>query len=100
MAVVKLRYTRNKEEIKANIRYFTHRAGRNSEKKTRDIFTNVGETDKQEFYRQVRAARRGELDRFLVEIMEGEKRAEQEAFSDFLINRAHCPCSSNLPASW
>lgn len=30
-----------------------------------------------------------ELDRFLVETMDGEKRAEQEAFADFLINLVH-----------
>jgi hypothetical protein len=59
MAVVTLKYTRNKEEIKANLRYFTHRAGRENEKITRDIFTNIGETDKQEFYRQVKSAGRG-----------------------------------------
>jgi hypothetical protein len=59
MAVVTLKYTRNKEEIKAHLRYFTHRAGKEHKKITRDIFTNVGETDKQEFYRQVKYAGRG-----------------------------------------
>jgi predicted Zn-ribbon and HTH transcriptional regulator len=59
MAVVKLEYTRNKQEIKANLRYFTHRKGRENAKITRDIFTNVGQTGKQEFYRQVSNAGRG-----------------------------------------
>ena len=59
MAVVTLKYIRNKEQIKAHIRYFTHRTGRDNEKISRDIFTNVGETDKPEFYRQVKYAGRG-----------------------------------------
>jgi hypothetical protein len=59
MAVVTLEYTRNKQEIKAHLKYFTHRAGRDGEKMTREIFTNMGETDKQEFYRQVEYAGRG-----------------------------------------
>ena len=59
MALVRLKYTRNNEEIKANLRYFTHRAGREHEKKTRTIFTNVGQTDKREFYRQVAYVGRG-----------------------------------------
>jgi hypothetical protein len=54
MAVVTLKYIRDKGQIKANLRYFTHRKGREQEKITRAIFTNVGEADKQEFYRQVR----------------------------------------------
>jgi hypothetical protein len=59
MAIIKLEYTRNKQEIKANLKYFTHRSGRNSEKMTRDIFTNIGEIDKRQFYRQVKNAGRG-----------------------------------------
>jgi hypothetical protein len=59
MAFVKLEYTRNKQEIKANLRYFAHRAGRSNAKMTRDIFTNIGETDKHGFYRQVQNAGRG-----------------------------------------
>jgi hypothetical protein len=42
MAVVTLKYIRNKEEIKANLRYFTHRKGKEREKTTRTIFTNKG----------------------------------------------------------
>jgi hypothetical protein len=59
MAVVKLRYTKNKQEIKANLKYFTHRAGKDNEKVSRDIFTNAGEADKKDFYRQVANAGRG-----------------------------------------
>lgn len=59
MAVVTLKYIRDKDQIKSNLRYFTHRSGREREQITRAIFTNVGETDKQEFYRQVRDAGRG-----------------------------------------
>jgi predicted Zn-ribbon and HTH transcriptional regulator len=59
MAVVTLKYIRDKQQIKANLRYFTHRAGIDHEKMTRDIFTNVGQTYKQEFYRQVSNAGRG-----------------------------------------
>jgi hypothetical protein len=35
MAVVKLKYIRDKQEIKAHLRYFTHRKGREQEKITR-----------------------------------------------------------------
>jgi hypothetical protein len=59
MAVVTFKYIRDKEQIKANLRYITNRSGREHEKLTRAIFTNVGQTDKQEFYRQVRYAGRG-----------------------------------------
>jgi hypothetical protein len=59
MAVVTLKYTRNKQEIKAHLRYFTHRAGRENEKISRTIFTNVGLTDKRDFYRQVATVGRG-----------------------------------------
>lgn len=59
MAIVTLKYIRDKEQIKANLRYFTNRSGREHEKLTRAIFTNVGQTDKQEFYRQVSYAGRG-----------------------------------------
>ena len=59
MAVVTLKYIRDKEQIKAHLRYFTHRKGHDNEKITRAIFTNVGETDKPEFYRQVKYAGRG-----------------------------------------
>src|SRR5512132_2848341 len=59
MAVVTIKYIRDKDQIKSNLRYFTHRSGREREKITRAIFTNVGQTDKQEFYRQVRDAGRG-----------------------------------------
>jgi hypothetical protein len=59
MAVVTLKYTRNKQEIKAHLRYFTHRSGRENEKISRTIFTNVGLTDKRDFYRQVATVGRG-----------------------------------------
>src|SRR5512132_431310 len=59
MAVVTIKYIRDKDQIKSNLRYFTHRSGREREKITRAIFTNVGDTDKQESYRQVRDAGRG-----------------------------------------
>jgi hypothetical protein len=59
MAVVKLKYIRNKEQIKKNLHYITHRAGGEKEKMTRQIFTNNGLADKQEFDRQVVSAGRG-----------------------------------------
>jgi len=59
MAVITLKYIRDKAQIKAHLRYFTHRKGRDHEKTTRAIFTNLGQTDKQEFYQQVKYAGRG-----------------------------------------
>lgn len=59
MAIVKLEYTRNKQQIMSHLKYFTHRAGRDGEKMIREIFTNIGETDKQQFYSRIKNAGRG-----------------------------------------
>src|SRR5512132_788022 len=59
MSVVTLRYIRGKQEIKQNLRYITHRRGRDGQTITRTLITSGGVTDKQEFYRQVRFAGRG-----------------------------------------
>jgi predicted nucleotidyltransferase len=42
-------YIRDKEKIKENLRYITHRSGKEKEKITRAIFTSRGAADKQEF---------------------------------------------------
>jgi hypothetical protein len=61
MAVVKLKYIRNRAQIKAHLRYITHRAGESQEKITRPLFNETGLTEKQATYRMIDAAKRGTL---------------------------------------
>jgi hypothetical protein len=61
MAVVTLRYSRNRQQIKAHIRYITHRRGQGGEKLSRLLFDARGLTDKQAIYRMIDAAKRGTL---------------------------------------
>jgi hypothetical protein len=61
MAVVTLRYSRNRQQIKAHIRYITHRRGQGGEKRSRLLFDARGLTDKQAIYRMIDAAQRGTL---------------------------------------
>jgi hypothetical protein len=61
MAVVTLRYIRNRQQIKAHIRYITHRRGKDGEKLSRLLFNERGVTDKQAVYRMIDAAKRGTL---------------------------------------
>jgi sulfite reductase beta subunit-like hemoprotein len=61
MAVVTLRYSRNRQQIKAHIRYITHRRGQDGERISRLLFDERGLADKQAVYRMIDAARRGTL---------------------------------------
>jgi hypothetical protein len=59
MAVVKLKYIRGKEQIKAHLRYITHRRGKTQEKITRLLFGRDGLTDKRAAYEMIDSAKRG-----------------------------------------
>jgi hypothetical protein len=59
MAVVKLKYIRGKEQIKAHLRYITHRRGKTQEKITRLLFGRDGLTDKQASYQMIDSAKPG-----------------------------------------
>ena len=61
MAVVKLRYLRNRDQLKRHVRYITHRAGETPGKITRPLFDNVDDTDKQATYRLIDEAPKGTL---------------------------------------
>jgi hypothetical protein len=59
MAVVRLKYIRGKEQIKAHLRYITHRRGKTQEKITRLLFGRDGLTDKRASYQMIESAKRG-----------------------------------------
>jgi predicted Zn-ribbon and HTH transcriptional regulator len=59
MAVVKLEYIRGRQQIKAHLRYITHRRGETQEKITRELFGRDGLTDKRESYQMIDMAKRG-----------------------------------------
>src|SRR5437764_4287924 len=59
MAVVRLKYIRGKDQIKAHLRYITHRRGKTQEKITRLLFGRDGLTDKQASYEMIDSAKRG-----------------------------------------
>jgi hypothetical protein len=59
MAVVKLKYIRGKEQIKAHLRYITHRRGETQEKITRLLFGRDGLTDKRAVYQMIDNAKQG-----------------------------------------
>jgi hypothetical protein len=59
MAVVRLKYIRGKEQIKAHLRYITHRRGKTQEKITRLLFGRDGLTDKRAAYQMIDSAKRG-----------------------------------------
>jgi hypothetical protein len=59
MAVVKLKYIRGREQIKAHLRYITHRRGKTQEKITRLLFGRDGLTDKLAIYQMIDNAKRG-----------------------------------------
>ena len=48
MAVVKIKYTRNRAAVKAHLRYITHRRGEDKKTITRTLFTEGGTITKQE----------------------------------------------------
>ena len=59
MAIVKARYVRGKDRIKAHLRYITHRRGEEGERMTRPLFGRDGALSKQQIYEMIDAARRG-----------------------------------------
>jgi hypothetical protein len=59
MAVVRLKYIRGRQQIKAHLRYITHRRGKTQEKITRLLFGRDGLTDKQASYQMIDSAKRG-----------------------------------------
>jgi predicted Zn-ribbon and HTH transcriptional regulator len=59
MAVVRLKYIRGKEQIKAHLRYITHRRGKTQEKITRLLFGRDSLTDKRAAYEMIDSAKRG-----------------------------------------
>lgn len=61
MAVVRVKYTRGRNRIKAHIRYITHRRGKEGEKITRTLFGKTGLTEKQASYQMIDEAKRGTI---------------------------------------
>jgi hypothetical protein len=59
MAIVKARYVRGKDRIKAHLRYITHRRGEEGERITRPLFGRDGALSKQQIYDMINAAPRG-----------------------------------------
>jgi hypothetical protein len=60
MAIVKLKYTRSREAIKAHLRYVVHRPGKEREKLTRELFQhNYLSVTKQYAYDLINTAPRG-----------------------------------------
>jgi hypothetical protein len=60
MAIVKLKYTRSRDAIKAHLRYIVHRPGTEREKVTRELFHhNYLSTTKQNAYDLINAAPKG-----------------------------------------
>jgi predicted Zn-ribbon and HTH transcriptional regulator len=59
MAVVRLKYIRGKQQIKAHLRYITHRRGKTQEKITRLLFGRDGLTDKRAAYEMIDSPKRG-----------------------------------------
>jgi hypothetical protein len=61
MAVVKLRYSRSKPQMKAHLRYIMHRRGEREGSITRTLFDKDGLSDKQAVYNLIDSASRGTL---------------------------------------
>src|SRR5687768_387953 len=59
MAIVKARYVRGKDRIKAHLRYMTHRRGEEGERITRPLFGREGALSKQQIYDMIDNTRRG-----------------------------------------
>jgi hypothetical protein len=60
MAIVKLKYTKNSNAIKAHLRYIVHRPGKEREKRTRELFHhNYLRVTKQDAYNLINAAPKG-----------------------------------------
>src|SRR5918992_2617836 len=59
MAIVKARYVRGKDRIKAHLRYITHRRGLDVGRITRPLFDRDGPLSKLQIYEKIDAARPG-----------------------------------------
>src|SRR4051794_22206879 len=59
MAIVKGKYTRNRQSIKASVRYISHRPGRDGEKMSRELFGFDGTMTRQQAYRMIDAMKTG-----------------------------------------
>jgi hypothetical protein len=59
MAIVKARYVRGKDRIKAHLRYITHRRGEEGERMSRPLFGRDGALSKQQIYELIDKTRRG-----------------------------------------
>src|SRR5918997_4373380 len=59
MAIVKSKYIRGKDRIKAHLRYITHRRGMDGERMSRPLFGRDGPLSKQQIYDQIDAAKPG-----------------------------------------
>jgi hypothetical protein len=59
MAVVTLKYLKERAQLKRHLRYITHRRGREAGRVTRVLFNAQGLTDRRSVYNLIDAARRG-----------------------------------------
>src|SRR5687768_10403962 len=59
MAIVKARYVRGKDRIKAHLRYITHRRGEEGERMSRPLFGKDGALSKLQIYDMIDAAKCG-----------------------------------------
>jgi predicted RNA-binding Zn-ribbon protein involved in translation (DUF1610 family) len=59
MAVVKLKYLKERPQLKRHLRYITHRRGREEGRLTRQLFNAQGLTDRRSVYSLIDTARRG-----------------------------------------
>src|SRR5512144_29573 len=59
MAVVKIKYTRQRAAVKAHLRYITHRRGEDRKTTTRTLFTEGGTITKQEAYTLIDSVKPG-----------------------------------------
>jgi len=61
MAVIKINYTRRRDEAKVTLRYMVHRKAREGERTTRTLFSERGEVDKRFGYDLIDNAPRGSV---------------------------------------
>ena len=61
MAVVKIKYTRQRARVKAHLRYITHRRGEDKQTTTRTLFTENGTLTKQAAYELLDSVKPGTL---------------------------------------
>jgi hypothetical protein len=59
MAVVRLKYIKNRQQIKRHLRYIAHRKGKSQKNITRELFDRDGLTDKRAVYQMIDSTKRG-----------------------------------------